>query len=566
VTPAPERTVAVTAYPLSRDFRDQLETDVGSELTYLSLPQLRRLSLRRAIQTLRGFSGSRFLLPLEDPSSAAILPVLQAAAAIAGASSVDAVDTELRRRRLGTGALVTGVAALAGATGDGVLALARAERDVAALGRLPRAQFEFKDVARVAYVNPNLWLGLKVGGSIAHVAGVVNGLAKVGLEVVLYSAAEPTLVRPDVEFIRLEAPAAFAMPLELNFHRFQRGAVTAVSSSLGAARFVYVRNAVGSYAGPALSRRLRVPLVLEYNGSEVWAARHWGRPLRFERLAQQAEDASLRHAEVVVVVSEVLRDEVVARGVEERRVVFHPNGVDADLYDPRRFDAGDIAALRAQHGIAPDAIVAAFLGTFGQWHGAEVLAAAAAQLIRERGEWAREKKLHFLFVGDGLRMPAVQALVADPSVAAHVTLAGLVPQAEGPRYLAASDLLVSPHVANADGTRFFGSPTKLFEYMATGKGIVASNLDQIGDVLAPAVHVQALPDGAPGDSERRVAVLTTPGDQDELATGIRFLVDAADWRARLGANARARAGAHYTWDHHVAAILETLSTVSDGRG
>jgi len=44
------------------------------------------------------------------------------------------------------------------------------------------------------------------------------------------------------------------------------------------------------------------------------------------------------------------------------------------------------------------------------------------------------------------------------------------------------DILLSPHVPLEDGKRpFFGSPTKLFEYMAMGNGIVASRLGQIGE-------------------------------------------------------------------------------------
>ncbi len=54
-----------------------------------------------------------------------------------------------------------------------------------------------------------------------------------------------------------------------------------------------------------------------------------------------------------------------------------------------------------------------------------------------------------------------------------------------------------------DGSRFFGSPTKLFEYMAMGKGIVASRLDQLAEVLE---HDQT-------------AWLVTPGDVEELADG-----------------------------------------------
>jgi glycosyltransferase involved in cell wall biosynthesis len=48
--------------------------------------------------------------------------------------------------------------------------------------------------------------------------------------------------------------------------------------------------------------------------------------------------------------------------------------------------------------------------------------------------------------------------------------------------LDACDILVSPHIPLADGSDFFGSPTKIFEYMAMGKGIVASRLGQIGEV------------------------------------------------------------------------------------
>jgi glycosyltransferase involved in cell wall biosynthesis len=120
-------------------------------------------------------------------------------------------------------------------------------------------------------------------------------------------------------------------------------------------------------------------------------------------------------------------------------------------------------------------------------------------------------------------------------------------------------VLVSPHVPNADGSRFFGSPTKLFEYMAAGKGIVASDLDQIGEVLAGSLRAGAAPD----DNEDAPAVLTDPGSVDELAAGIAFLCESPDRRRRLGANARTRVLERYTWSHHVGAILDGLRRVGD---
>ena len=66
---------------------------------------------------------------------------------------------------------------------------------------------------------------------------------------------------------------------------------------------------------------------------------------------------------------------------------------------------------------------------------------------------------------------------------------GRVPQAEGARLLKACDLYVSPHNTHMVDSRFFGSPTKIFEYMAMAGGIVASDLEQIGEVLSPALRV-----------------------------------------------------------------------------
>jgi glycosyltransferase involved in cell wall biosynthesis len=115
-----------------------------------------------------------------------------------------------------------------------------------------------------------------------------------------------------------------------------------------------------------------------------------------------------------------------------------------------------------------------------------------------------------------------------------------VPQEEAADYLAACDLLVSPHVPNPDGSRFFGSPTKLFEYMAMGKGIVASRLEQIGEVLQD------------GES----ALLVPPGDAASLATAIGRLFRDPALSARLGAAAREAAVERHTWDKNARDILD----------
>jgi glycosyltransferase involved in cell wall biosynthesis len=121
-------------------------------------------------------------------------------------------------------------------------------------------------------------------------------------------------------------------------------------------------------------------------------------------------------------------------------------------------------------------------------------------------------------------------------------LTGLIPQEEGPKYLAACDILVAPHKPNPDGTPFFGSPTKLFEYMAMGKGIVASNLNQIGEVL----------------KHDHTAWLVKPGDAESLMEGLKVLIDDRERRKRLGQAARNEVVAKYTWKEHTRKIIEKL--------
>jgi glycosyltransferase involved in cell wall biosynthesis len=547
---------ALTAYPLSHDFRAALESSDG-ELEYLSLPQLRRLGIRELLRILTRLRGRRCLIALEDVGSESILPLLEAFAVAALPSSIEVVHADQRRERVSRRHVVRTLLRVTRASADGVLARRRAAERLSELLSQPPAGLRLGSSGRVVSINANLWFGVKAGGSLAHTGGVANGLAGAGHHVDLIAPFDVAHLRDGVVEHRAEPPATFAVPAEANSLRFDEVLYRRVRALYPQMppRFVYQRLSIHSHLGARLSRDLRVPLVLEYNGSEVWVARHWGQALRYEALAQQAEAALLRHAQVVVTVSEVLRDELLERGLDERRIVTYPNCVDTELFDPARFGDRERLALRARHGIAEDAVVVTFVGTFGRWHGTDVLARTIRGLVRDHARWLEERRAHFLLVGDGLRMPEVEEVLVGRSGPFH-TLAGLVPQPDTPAYLAASDAVVSPHVPNEDGSPFFGSPTKLFEYMAMGLPIIASELDQIGRVLQPALRT-----GEASGSGGAVAILVEPGSEDELAAGIRRLVDDPGLRVELGTNARALATTRYTWDAHVAAILERVEAL-----
>jgi glycosyltransferase involved in cell wall biosynthesis len=226
---------------------------------------------------------------------------------------------------------------------------------------------------------------------------------------------------------------------------------------------------------------------------------------------------------------------LIGRGVAAERILVNPNGVDPERYRPDIDGAG----VRRRYGLEGRRVIG-FIGTFGRWHGAEVLAEAFGRLLSAQP--AHRDRLRLLLIGDGVMLPQVREQLARHGVEDCAVLTGLVPQAEGPSHLAACDILVSPHVPNPDGTPFFGSPTKLFEYMAMGRGIVASDLDQIGEIL----------------QHDRTAWMVRPGDPRSLAEGLQTLFADPPRAARLGAAARRDVIAKYTWRDHTRRIIEAL--------
>lgn len=560
--------VVLSPYPLTRDFEASVREQIGGEATFTTIAALRQMGLWAMVLRLRSTRADRVFLAVESSEAAALLPVLELLGYLIQSRAIYRLDGNLDLVRVGFGRVLFSIVNLFGASIDGWRKMRQAAKQVTALLREERHDIRFPNVTGeqtdLVFLNANLWFGLKAGGSVGHISGVVNGFLDSSLGVTFVSAGGRLLVRDAAPLVELVPPRCFGFPWEFNNYRFNFDVIEQTRSIVKAvsAGFIYQRLSLCNFAGVALSRHFQIPLVIEYNGSEAWIAKNWGQTLRSQRIAEEIEKVNIAHAHLIVTISDVLRDELIERGVEEDRIVTYPNCIDPVAFDPNRFNEIDVKQLRQSHGIHEDAIIVTFVGTFGQWHGASVLADAARSLLDREPSLFSKWRLHFLFVGDGVKMPDVQAALGPHVDGPHVTFAGLVPQERAPLYLAASDILASPHVPNSDGTRFFGSPTKLFEYMAMGKAIIASDLDQIGEVLSGSVRVDSMNETLGHPPVGAVALLTAPGSAKEIAEGIRFLVKHSLWRRELGENARQRALARYTWRDHVGAILQRVQSLS----
>ena len=254
------------------------------------------------------------------------------------------------------------------------------------------------------------------------------------------------------------------------------------------------------------------------------------------RIGQRLQDFAARRAGAVFPITAPLAQAFVDAGLPPGRVRVAHDGVRRARFDhlPER------DAARRETGWPADAFIVGYVGrlhTMGMDKGVGALVDALAQLDGAA--------LALVGGPDDMADALRRRWLAHGLPEAGFLYAGQVTPERVPLYLRAFDVCAMPfpwtqHYA------YYASPLKLFEYMAAGRPVGASDLPALADVVRD------------GDT----ALLVPPGDADALAAALARLRADAGLRDRLAANARAHALAHYTWDARARAILEHIAAQS----
>ncbi len=294
----------------------------------------------------------------------------------------------------------------------------------------------------------------------------------------------------------------------------------------------------------AVRERSGLPVVYEVRGflEETWLSRRGEAaggsaaiPASCDlyRRSREMETYCMRAADLVVTLGEVMREEIVSRGVPAAKVVVVPNAVSAEFLQP----LPDGRALRTALGIRHDEFTIGMVSTLVAYEGGDTFLRAAAQLLR-RGVPARP-----LIVGDGPERAALERLAANLGLAGIAVFTGRVPMADVRHYHAVLDIFVVPRTG--DRVCHLVTPLKPVEAMASGLCVVASEVKALREIVEPGI----------------TGTLTIPEDPVTLADCIEGLFYSPDRRREIGATARDWAARDRTWARNADRYLSAYQSV-----
>jgi glycosyltransferase involved in cell wall biosynthesis len=226
---------------------------------------------------------------------------------------------------------------------------------------------------------------------------------------------------------------------------------------------------------------------------------------------QKVADIVLRpYTDIAIAVSQSTADFVIGQRqlpADMVRVVYlgAPFGEFSRIRSPE-----EIQAARAEIGIQPDDFVIGSVTRLHDSKGNEYLVDAAKLVVDAR------PGTRFYVFGEGPLRPALEARCAALGLGDRFVFAGFTKDVA--RTLSAFDMSVFPSL-------WEGTPLTVFEALASGRAIVATDADGLVDVL----------------TEGHDARIVPKRDSRALAERMIELIDRPDERARLGANARTTA-------------------------
>jgi glycosyltransferase involved in cell wall biosynthesis len=380
------------------------------------------------------------------------------------------------------------------------------------------------------------------GAEGVHIRGVVKGLRQLNNNVDILSlpGAEPEAEETNTSTEQVkQAPtkkSSFSILSDLTKHvpefvfelfelAFNLIAVIRLRKTVKEKNItlIYERYSLFMFSSVWWAKRHNLPIVLEINDScQVQRVRS----LTFKKLAAKIEAWIFKNATGLVFISTRFQQVAEQAYGEIANSVVSPNGADLDKFI---IDEASGAALRNKLGIE-DKIVLGYVGAFVHWHGIDWFVDLVCERLKQTPD------LVLLLVGDGVAFDGIKNKVIEAGVESQVILPGKVPHHEVSSFLSAMDLGILPD------SNDYGSPMKLFEFMAMGKGMIAPDFSPIAEVV----------------QDNETSWLFPAGDRQACIDKVFAIVNDKNAHKTVGLNARAYIERERQWKHNAEQLLSLV--------
>ena len=374
-----------------------------------------------------------------------------------------------------------------------------------------------------------------VGGARAHVLGVIKAFRNLHWQVSSFIAGDlvrlPWVTRSFDRATRSGPVKRMAADLV----RLLCGFLFALVAARKCRHADWVYERAGSFKNlGSRCKKKGVPWILESNALIFEEAFLDRRTIYFYRLAKKKEIEAYRSCDALVCVSEGLKERIVAAsGIDPKKAVVVPNGVDVDFFNP------DIQPAKRFF----KELTIGFVGTMYAWQGLHLLLEALVGLLRDGF------KPKLVLAGDGPELDSLRRQAGSLNLTKDVHFSGRVEWHDIPAYIAGFDIGYSGQIATESGD-WYGSPIKIYELMAMGKPVIASAFEDARRVIV---------DGQNG-------YLFQPGNSSALQGSLKNAFQHKENWPAMGRLARREIEVSCTWTARVNAMIPQIEYILGKNG
>ncbi len=235
----------------------------------------------------------------------------------------------------------------------------------------------------------------------------------------------------------------------------------------------------------------------------------------------------LKRVKKIIVITQGLRQSLINKGVREEKILVAPDGIDLKDFEVKKSKE----ECRKDLGLPLNKKIILYTGHLYKWKGVETLALSSGFL---------DPSALVVVVGGIKWYLSDFKKFVEKNNLEKVLVLGHKDYSQIPFYLKAADCLVLTGTQNYETSKSFTSPMKMFEYMTSGRPIVASDLPSFRETL-----------------KENNAILVKPDDPQMMAIGIQKALNDFVLAKNISEQAYNNVQ-NYTWDNRAKKILEFI--------